>query len=61
MLTVTPIETVLKATAAFVKDASLSGKIAELHRESITFQDAPPFQHDETRQNIETYWTLGKV
>ncbi|KAL3484549.1 short chain dehydrogenase/reductase [Aspergillus germanicus] len=61
MLAVTPMETLLRATATFIKDPSLSGQIAELHKESITYQDAPPFQHDETRQNIETFWKFGNV
>lgn len=59
MVAVTPMETLVKAVTIFVTDRTRSGEVAELHRESISFPVQPPFEHDETRQNMEVFWKLG--
>lgn len=59
MVVVTPMETLVRAVTMLVSDRTLSGEIAELHRESISFPAAPPVEHDETQQNMEVFWKLG--
>lgn len=56
---VTPMETAIRAVDQFVYDASLSGKVAELHGKHVTSAEAPPYVDEDTRRNIETFWELG--
>lgn len=56
---VTPMETAIRAVDQFVRDASLSGKVAELHGEHVTCAEAPPYVDEDTRRNIEMFWELG--
>lgn len=53
------MSTATTAVANFVDDMSLTGKIAELHGESITFAEAPSYVDEDTGKNIENFWTLG--
>ena len=55
----TPMETAVKAVAHLVGDPSLTGKVAELHGEHVTFAEQPEYVDDDTRANIDTFWKLG--
>lgn len=55
----TPMSTVTNAVAQFVADASLTGKVAELHGEHISFAEPPPYVDEDTEKNIEMFWSLG--
>lgn len=55
----TPMSTATKAVAQFVADESLTGKIAEVHGEHVTFAEPPAYVDEDTGKNIETFWNLG--
>ncbi|KAJ5732483.1 hypothetical protein N7493_003964 [Penicillium malachiteum] len=57
-MVITPMSTVTNAVAQFVDDITLTGKVAELHGESVTFADPPAYVDEDTRKNIENFWTL---
>jgi NAD(P)-dependent dehydrogenase (short-subunit alcohol dehydrogenase family) len=56
---ITPMSTATKAVAQFVADESLTGKIAEVHGEHVTFAEPPAYVDVDTGKNIETFWNLG--
>ncbi|GAD91625.1 short chain dehydrogenase/reductase [Paecilomyces variotii No. 5] len=55
----TPMETATKAVKQFLDDPRLTGKVAELHGEVVSFAEAPPYVDEDTGKNIETFWSLG--
>ncbi|KAJ5242024.1 uncharacterized protein N7469_000351 [Penicillium citrinum] len=55
----TPMSTVMTAVANLMNDPSLSGKVAELHGENVTFAEAPEYVDENTGRNIENFWNLG--
>lgn len=55
----TPMSTAQRAAEQFVSDPSLTGKIAELHGEHVTFAEPPAYVDEDTRKNIENFWSLG--
>lgn len=58
-MVLTPMSTVSKAVGQFVDDESLTGKVAELHAEHVTFAEPPAYVDEDTGKNIETFWNLG--
>lgn len=58
-MVITPMSTVFKAVAQFVDDETLTGKVAELHGEYVTFAEPPAYVDEDTGKNIETFWNLG--
>lgn len=55
----TPMETAIKGVERLVGDPSVTGKMAELHGEQVTFAEAPEYVDEDTGRNIETFWKLG--
>lgn len=55
----TPMATATRAAAQFVADESLTGKVAELHGEYVTFAEPPQYVDEDTGKNIEAFWKLG--
>ncbi|KAE8167334.1 hypothetical protein BDV40DRAFT_295918 [Aspergillus tamarii] len=55
----TPMSTATDAVAKLVGDESLTGKIAELHGEHVTFAEPPAYVDEDTEKNIENFWNLG--
>lgn len=55
----TPMETATRAVDQFLNDASLNGRVAELHGEHVTFAEPPSFVDEDSRENIETFSKLG--
>lgn len=55
----TPMSTAVKAVEQFVDDSSLTGKVAELHGEHVTFAEPPEYVDEDTRTNIEMFVKLG--
>ncbi|OJJ38269.1 hypothetical protein ASPWEDRAFT_57053 [Aspergillus wentii DTO 134E9] len=55
----TPMETVTKAVEELVSDSSLTGKVAELHGERVSYAEPQPYVDEDTETNIETFWRLG--
>ncbi|KAL1983962.1 hypothetical protein VTN96DRAFT_9736 [Rasamsonia emersonii] len=58
-MVITPMSTATKAVATLLGDANLTGKIAELHEEHVTFAEPPPYVDENTGRNIEMFWELG--
>jgi len=58
-MVLTPMSTVTKAVAQFVADASLTGRIAELHGEHVSLAEPPSYVDEDTGKNIEMFSTLG--
>lgn len=58
-MTTTPVDTAVRAVSRFVEDPSLTGKVAELHGEKITFAEQKEYADESTRENIEMFWKLG--
>ncbi|KAJ5706821.1 hypothetical protein N7488_006622 [Penicillium malachiteum] len=57
-MVITPMSTVTTAVTQFVEDITLTGKVAELHGESVTFAEPPAYVDEDTGKNIENFWTL---
>ena len=56
---ITPVSTAVRAVDRFVEDPSLSGKVAELHEENITYAKQQEYVDKNTEINVEMFWTLG--
>lgn len=56
---VTPMETLIRGVDQFVKDDTLSGVVAEIHGDKVTLRPPHEFVDEDTRKNIEMFWTLG--
>ncbi|KAJ5166260.1 short chain dehydrogenase/reductase [Penicillium canariense] len=56
---ITPMSTATNAVAQFVSNESLTGKIAEVHGQHVTFAEPPAYVDVDTGKNIETFWNLG--
>lgn len=51
--------TLLRAVDQFLADPSVSGEVAEIHGHKVTIRPPHEYVDEESRQNIETFWTLG--
>ncbi|KAL2820095.1 hypothetical protein BJX63DRAFT_381292 [Aspergillus granulosus] len=58
-MALTPMSTAQRAAQQFVDDPSLTGKIAELHGEHVTFAEPQQYVDEDTGKNIENFWALG--
>ncbi|KAL1970198.1 hypothetical protein VTN77DRAFT_5358 [Rasamsonia byssochlamydoides] len=56
---ITPMSTATRAVDTLLSDPSLTGKIAELNEEKVTFAEPPAYVDENTGRNIEMFWTLG--
>lgn len=55
----TPMSTAQRAVAQFAEDATLTGKMAELHGEHVTYAEPPDFVDEDSKANVEAFWNLG--
>ncbi|KAJ5305841.1 hypothetical protein N7508_004856 [Penicillium antarcticum] len=55
----TPMSTATNAVAQFVADPSLTGRVAELHGERVTFAEPPAYVDEDTGKNIAMFSSLG--
>lgn len=55
----TPMLMAVRAVERFVDDATLTGKVDELHGEHVTFAEQPEYVDEDTKTNIEMLWRLG--
>lgn len=55
----TPVSTAAQAVEQFVENPELTGKVAELNRENITFAEQQPYAEESAGKNIEAFWRLG--
>lgn len=55
----TPMSTLIKAVAELVSDSSLTGQVAEISGENLTWPEAPDYSDEATKFNLEMFWKLG--
>lgn len=55
----TPMSTVTDAVAQFLADPSLTGRVAELHGQHVTFAEPPAYVDEDTGKNIAMFSSLG--
>jgi hypothetical protein len=53
------MSTMTNAVKQFVADTSLTGRVAELHGENVTFAEPPPYVDEDTGKNIAMFSSLG--
>lgn len=58
-MVLTPMSTATKAVDIFIQDPNLSGIVAEVHGDNVTFVNEPDYVDEDTKANIEMFWTLG--
>lgn len=58
-MTVTPMETLVRAVDQFLADPSVSGAVAEVHGDRVTIRPPHEYVDKESGDNIETFWKLG--
>lgn len=58
-MSITPMSTAIRAARMFVDDPELTGKVAELHGEHVTFAEQKEYADASVGENIEVFWKLG--
>lgn len=58
-MVLTPMSTLTKGVDQFIMDPSRTGQVAEIHGDSVTLRPPAEFVDDDTRKNMETFWSLG--
>lgn len=58
-MTLTPMETLIRAVDQFLSSPSLSGAVAEIHGENMTIRPPHEYVDDESRQNFVMFWKLA--
>ena len=55
----TPMETLIRAVVQLTVDSSLSGKVAEVHGDNVTIHGPQAWVDEDSKKNLEMFWTLG--
>jgi len=58
-MTLTPMSTAIDAIRGFMDDPKLTGIIAEVHGNKVSFRAPPEYVDEDSRNNLETFWKLG--
>lgn len=58
-MVITPMSTLTNGVDDFITDPSLTGQVAEIHGDSVTLRPPAEFVDEDTRKNMETFWSLG--
>jgi len=58
-MAITPMSTLIKGVTKFVDDSSLNGELAEIHGESATLRPPHDYVDEDSRKNLERFWSLG--
>lgn len=56
---ITPMSTLVKGVAQFISNPSLSGEIAEIHGDSVTLRPPHDYVDEDSKKNLENFWSLG--
>lgn len=56
---ITPMSTLVKGVAQFVSDSRLSGEIAEIHGGDVTLRPPHEYVDEDSKKNLENFWSLG--
>ena len=55
----TPMSTLQAAVEKLVMDPSLTGRVAEVHGDNVTLSGPQAYVDEDSRKNLETFWSLG--
>lgn len=55
---ITPMSTLINGVTKFLDDPSLSGQVAEIHGDSVTIRPHHEFVDEDSKHNIEMFWTV---
>ena len=58
-MVITPMSTLTKGVDQFLDDPLLTGQVAEIHGDSVTLRRHAEFVDEDTRKNMEMFWSLG--
>ncbi len=56
---ITPMQTLTRGVAQIIANPDLTGAVAEIHGESVTLRPHQEYVDEESRKNLEMFWTLG--
>jgi hypothetical protein len=56
---VTPHSTLIKGIRQILDDPGLTGAVAEIHGDSVTIRPPHDYVDEDSRVNIEHFWSLG--
>ena len=60
-MVVTPMSTLIRGVSGFIDDPSLTGTVAEIHGDSVTFRPPHEYVDEDSRTNMETFAGLAFV
>ncbi len=58
-MVVTPMATLVRGVAQLVAEPAVTGAVAEIHGDSVTFRAHPEYVDADSERNLETFWKLG--
>ncbi len=58
-MVVTPISTLVNGVVQFIEKPVLTGEVAEIHGDKVTLRPAHEFVDEDSRANLENFWTVG--
>ncbi|KUI53238.1 15-hydroxyprostaglandin dehydrogenase [NAD(+)] [Cytospora mali] len=56
---ITPMSTLVNGVAKFIEDPELSGELAEIHGQNVTLRPPHDYVDEDSRRNLENFWSLG--
>lgn len=56
---ITPMSTLIKGVTKFVDDPGLNGEVAEIHGDSATLRPPHDYVDEDSKKNLERFWSLG--
>ncbi|KAJ0124369.1 short chain dehydrogenase [Diaporthe amygdali] len=56
---ITPMSTLIKGVKKFVDDPTLNGEVAEIHGEHATLRPPHEYVDEDSKKNLERFWSLG--
>lgn len=58
-MVITPMSTLIKGVTKFVDNPKLNGELAEIHGDSATLRPPHEYVDEDSRKNLERFWSLG--
>ncbi|ETN46465.1 uncharacterized protein HMPREF1541_00650 [Cyphellophora europaea CBS 101466] len=59
-MVLTPMSTLQKAVRLFVdEEPNRTGEVAEVHGQSVTVREVPPYVDEDSERNLRRFWNLG--
>lgn len=58
-MVMTPMSTVLRGVDEILADRTITGQVAEIHGEKVTFRPHHEYVDEDSRRNLEVFERLG--